>query len=204
MKIASIKLNFCLTVLAITTLLSLSLCVHYACSPPGAATRYINAQWLALLEAPPSLPTESAAQPSPPSQSLAAASTVKSQSSPSPPSPLEASAPPKNVWTPVQSIWRLLDKNATLSLPLPRFGNYQCRDQICSEFLTDEDKNDLLRCEKHPSPKLVPRCHFMNGTHRSPVALISYPGSGNTWVRGLLEKATGICTGESSDTDIYM
>ena len=39
-------------------------------------------------------------------------------------------------------------------------------------------------------------CHFMNGTGRRPVALASFPGSGNTWVRGLLEKVTGICTGE--------
>ena len=30
---------------------------------------------------------------------------------------------------------------------------------------------------------------------RDPVALTSFPGSGNTWVRGLLEKATGVCTG---------
>lgn len=27
------------------------------------------------------------------------------------------------------------------------------------------------------------------------VGLVSYPGSGNTWVRGLLQKVTGICTG---------
>ena len=30
------------------------------------------------------------------------------------------------------------------------------------------------------------------------MALASFPGSGNTCVRGLLEKATGICTGEIS------
>ena len=28
------------------------------------------------------------------------------------------------------------------------------------------------------------------------MALASFPGSGNTRVRGLLEKATGVCTGE--------
>ena len=39
-------------------------------------------------------------------------------------------------------------------------------------------------------------CHFINGTKRAAVALASFPGSGNTWVRGLLEKATGVCTGE--------
>ncbi len=38
-------------------------------------------------------------------------------------------------------------------------------------------------------------CHFMNGSSRSAVALASFPGSGNTWARGLLEKATGVCTG---------
>ena len=42
---------------------------------------------------------------------------------------------------------------------------------------------------------LPSNCHFMNGTNRAPVALVSFPGSGNTWVRGLLEMATGICTG---------
>jgi hypothetical protein len=37
----------------------------------------------------------------------------------------------------------------------------------------------------------------MNGasSQTANVALISFPGSGNTWIRGLLEKATGICTG---------
>ena len=39
-------------------------------------------------------------------------------------------------------------------------------------------------------------CRFMRGDGRAPVALVSLPGSGNTWIRGLLEKATGICTGE--------
>ena len=39
-------------------------------------------------------------------------------------------------------------------------------------------------------------CHFMNGTERAAVALVSFPGTGSTWVRGLLEQATGICTGK--------
>lgn len=38
-------------------------------------------------------------------------------------------------------------------------------------------------------------CHFSNRPLRQPVGLVSLPGSGNTWVRGLLETATGICTG---------
>ena len=39
-------------------------------------------------------------------------------------------------------------------------------------------------------------CRFIDGDRRAPVALASFPGSGNTWVRVLLEKATGVCTGE--------
>ena len=35
----------------------------------------------------------------------------------------------------------------------------------------------------------------MNGDGKPVVALVSLPGSGNTWVRGLLQKATGVCTG---------
>jgi len=38
-------------------------------------------------------------------------------------------------------------------------------------------------------------CRFIDGKSRAPVALVSYEGSGNTWMRGLLEKSTGICTG---------
>ncbi len=45
----------------------------------------------------------------------------------------------------------------------------------------------------------------MNGTGRSAVALVSYPGSGNTWLRGLLEQVTGICTGTYGITErIYL
>ena len=39
------------------------------------------------------------------------------------------------------------------------------------------------------------KCRFMNGTGRGVVGLVSFPGSGNTWVRGLLQAVTGICTG---------
>lgn len=38
-------------------------------------------------------------------------------------------------------------------------------------------------------------CCFINGAGRLVVGLGSFPGSGNTWLRGLLERATGICTG---------
>ena len=91
-------------------------------------------------------------------------------------------------------IWFLLDYNVTKSLPYPHIGNYQCSNPICSEFLSRRDKYNIRQCIKKPC-QIIPKCHFMNGTHRAPVALISFPGSGNTWIRGLLEKATGFCTG---------
>ena len=74
-----------------------------------------------------------------------------------------------------------------------------CRDALCTEYLTEEDRHRFNSClQKVKSNKGHPQdgqCHFMPQTHRAPVALASYPGSGNTWLRGLLETATGICTG---------
>ena len=63
--------------------------------------------------------------------------------------------------------------------------------EFCAEYLSERDRNDFQNCEG----ELVGSCHFMRRLNRSAVALVSFPGSGNTWVRGLLEKATGICTG---------
>jgi hypothetical protein len=38
-----------------------------------------------------------------------------------------------------------------------------------------------------------------------PVALASFPGSGNTWVRGLIEAASGIYTGSIyKDANLYL
>ena len=73
--------------------------------------------------------------------------------------------------------------------------NYNCSDAICSEFIPPKQHFHNNDCKTKGSKKLNGNCHFMNGTNRAPVALVSYQGSGNTWVRGLLEQATGICTG---------
>ena len=40
-------------------------------------------------------------------------------------------------------------------------------------------------------------CQFIPKTSHQSVALVSFPGSGNTWVRQLLEAASGICTGST-------
>ena len=100
---------------------------------------------------------------------------------------------------------------------ISRFTAGRCQDELCSEYLNSSlDGNLFVNCISRAqsyrigmSPedqkeisfvnsKLLAsgNCHFMNGTKRGRVGLISFPGSGNTWVRGLLERATGICTGE--------
>ena len=77
-----------------------------------------------------------------------------------------------------------------------------CRDNICSEFVTKTDKPHFDYCIKKTwklrSKYREPRdsvCRFVNGTGRNPIALASFPGSGNTWVRGLIQGITGLCTG---------
>ena len=77
-----------------------------------------------------------------------------------------------------------------------------CRDNICSEFVTKADKPHFDYCIKKTwkvrARYREPRdsvCRFMNGAGRDPIALASFPGSGNTWVRGLIQSVTGLCTG---------
>ena len=74
-----------------------------------------------------------------------------------------------------------------------------CSDPLCTEYLTEDDRkrfdNCLRKVKSYNGNPQDGQCHFMSQAHRMPVALASYPGSGNTWLRGLLETATGICTG---------
>ena len=92
---------------------------------------------------------------------------------------------------------------AAVTLPSISSAEIQpCKnDTICKEnLLPDIDLKYWRSCaekfERWSLSTPIPKCRFMNGTHRAAVALASCPGSGNTWVRGLLEQATGICTGE--------
>lgn len=84
----------------------------------------------------------------------------------------------------------------------------KCRKPHCAEFLSRADEirqrscyNEIAKNHRGVPPKqlqsmvLENDCNFMNGGKRDPVALASAEGSGNTWIRGLLEKVTGICTG---------
>ena len=82
--------------------------------------------------------------------------------------------------------------------------NRNCSDPLCLEYLSKTERAYYNKCKqkaismefKFGQVLKTGKCKFQNGTERYPVALASFPGSGNTWVRGLLEKVTGICTGE--------
>ena len=92
---------------------------------------------------------------------------------------------------------RQYDTSRILYTPLKQTG---CLNEMCLNFITPEEKKNYDSCivrttELHHSIKNG-TCHFIDGSFgRSPVALTSIPGSGNTWMRGLLELATGVCTG---------
>lgn len=75
---------------------------------------------------------------------------------------------------------------------------YPCNLRHCLDRLPTEDLALYNKCTNSAAkrgPVLSTGCRFINGSRRSPVALVSFPGSGNTWIRGLLELATDICTG---------
>ena len=71
---------------------------------------------------------------------------------------------------------------------------------LCTEFLTVKEQAVYSACvmkwqKDGGADDSHCKCRFMNTTSHGPVALVSLPGSGNTWLRGLLEAATGVCTG---------
>ena len=77
-----------------------------------------------------------------------------------------------------------------------------CWDDACTGHLRTGSLETYKMCERLaylktlvPSQDIPRRCKFRDGRGVDSVALVSVPGSGNTWVRGLLEKVTGICTG---------
>ena len=103
------------------------------------------------------------------------------------------------------------DKPTAVVVTIPSISSADiqpCKnDTICQEYLLpDVDLTYWKQCvEKVENVNIdtpIPKCRFMDGTNRYPVALASLPGSGNTWVRGLLEQATGICTGDIKAHDL--
>ena len=78
----------------------------------------------------------------------------------------------------------------------------QCSRPPCLQYLTQQEKYIYNKCQKRSVARgsvSMPscRCRFRSPAGHKRAALVSLPGSGNTWVRGLLEKASGLCTGEA-------
>ena len=85
----------------------------------------------------------------------------------------------------------------------------KCDDLICKKYLTESEwpyYNDCVNETLHPrlnkrsEGPLIEEdptpCTFYNGTAKKKATLlVSFPGSGNTWFRGLLQQVTGVCTG---------
>ena len=75
------------------------------------------------------------------------------------------------------------------------------KDAACRGYLTGHAKESYAQCMArvrkygHTKKAKDNGCRFIDGKRRGVTALASFPGSGNTWVRSLLEKATGVCTG---------
>ena len=90
---------------------------------------------------------------------------------------------------------------------LSRIKKTDCRDKTCSKFLSiSERRHQAYICSKkmkymmgtkfHLSDYLHQEtCVFIDGSGRKSMVLASFPGSGNTWLRGLIQQVTGLCTG---------
>ena len=73
---------------------------------------------------------------------------------------------------------------------------HHCYDKLCTEYLKPDELRQFRDCTRRRlSRHENGTCRFTDRAFHDTVALASFPGSGSTWVRGLLEKATGICTG---------
>lgn len=74
-----------------------------------------------------------------------------------------------------------------------------CSLEYCRERLNSHDTDDFFACTKKANIQSetndADSCLFLSPKNRALVALASFPGSGNTWVRGLLQKVTRVCTG---------
>ena len=102
----------------------------------------------------------------------------------------------------IKTLVELQRQHPRIGLPMntsnSRFQKPDCKNKLCSGFLTRLDTPHFKYCFRKSRLRQEPEkstCRFISGKRRSPVALASFPGSGNTWARGLLQDTTGICTG---------
>ena len=78
------------------------------------------------------------------------------------------------------------------------YSSSQCTEPPCLQYLSMPEKKEFNKCQNKinsTQKALKCQCRFRDGVGKKRVALNSLPGSGNTWLRGLLEKITGFCTG---------
>lgn len=116
------------------------------------------------------------------------------------PTEQDISTPSKRSLTKLVETWSKLN-----SSPLPPFPDGRCSDAVCSNFVADRGSRSgsTLRCAEAtvaklaPGESVTPKCRFQNGTSKPVYLLRSFPGSGNTWIRQVLERVTGICTGNA-------
>lgn len=125
-------------------------------------------------------------------------------------------APPQSVISIHEALSRTAPDWVGSLLPPVDPSNFQmkagCINRLCVEYLSSVEKDFFEHCVKKTQAKEIDigpiqtnvSCRFLNGTFRHPVALASFPGSGNTWMRGLLQKVTGICTGMEKITIIMV
>ena len=90
-------------------------------------------------------------------------------------------------------------------------GSRPCHDGLCTDVLwpgerelfkaciNDTQHPKLNKLSEGPLVEMSPSsCRFIRSSEKArneTVLLVSFSGSGNTWTRGLLQQATGLCTG---------
>ncbi|XP_077869868.1 sialate:O-sulfotransferase 2-like [Saccoglossus kowalevskii] len=89
--------------------------------------------------------------------------------------------------------------------------NNRLNRSICNDTADVDNRvgNTSVACDRAEKLTELPDCSIAFGnwsnTTRPLVALSSFPGSGNTWTRHLLELASGVYTGAYSyDNDLYL
>ena len=83
-----------------------------------------------------------------------------------------------------------------LTTPLLQYKFMYCTGLMLYRFFLDSDGNVRVPKPFHDCKKMSFRDSGI------PTMLVSFPGSGNSWVRQLLESTTGIYTGSDRDCDL--
>ncbi|CAI7990010.1 WSCD family member CG9164, partial [Geodia barretti] len=110
-----------------------------------------------------------------------------------------STTPPSTLLAQLWSKW-----SSESALPKVPEAQLQCSDAICSN-LSPPNLKCMNRIPDLVKRMAAPTCRFQKGESKPKYLLRSFPGSGNTWVRQVLEKATGICTGSIyCDSDIML